>query len=54
MKVLFVRAVRENRVNLQGIAEQIEVGGSKQQEYHKGNNVILKNATVAFFIHSVL
>lgn len=27
MKVLFVRAIIENRVNLQGIAEQMGVGG---------------------------
>lgn len=39
----------ENGVNLQGITEQIEDGGSKQQEYHKDNNVILRNVTVAFF-----
>lgn len=47
MKVLFVRAIIENRVNLQGIAEQIggaELAGSKQQEYHKDRNVIVKNA----------
>lgn len=48
MKVLFVRAIIENRVNLQGIAEKMEVGGSKQQQHHKINNVILKNVSVAF------
>lgn len=48
MKALFVRAIIENRVNLQGITEQIEVGGSKQREHHKDNNVILRNLAVAF------
>lgn len=47
MKVLFVRAIIENRVNLQGIAEQMGVGGgvagSTQQEHHKDRNVIVKN-----------
>lgn len=45
MKVLFVRAIIENRVNLQGIAEQMGggVAGSTQQEHHKDRNVIVKN-----------
>lgn len=48
MEVMFVRAIIENRVNLQGTAQLIEVGGSKQEEYHKGKDVILRNVTVVF------
>lgn len=48
MKVQFLRAIMENRVNLQGIAEEIDVGGLNRQEHSKDKKVILRDVTVAF------